>query len=625
MPLDIFTVYLSQLKKYLFLGSYVKTTAIMPKHKLEESSPSTLKAAESEDGLADSFPSSSDRDDTSNSSLKSELSSEVATANNSRVTEDTSDSEEPPRKRAKKKNVCFANVTVYYFPRTQGFTCVPSQGGSTLGMDQKHSQMKMFSLVEHAEEQKRVHRELINHQRRLTKYQSSTSDSDDSEDVSDVSDSELEADSCYFLQPVPIRQRRALLRASGVQKIESFEKEECRDIRSSREFCGCDCKIYCDPDTCSCSQAGIKCQVDRFSFPCGCSRDGCGNVAGRIEFNPLRVRTHFIHTLMRLELEKKQEMIAKSEAAGGNFSVSSLSSCSSPGTFGGCASPSYLSMSSSSSSTSSNSCGVGNPLKEQVSAFMAISESEKKDMYASPFSPPESSYSENSDYSSDDLDSDLDNSTGADTMMLRTRADGAAQTNEGKFLTHFGNKACVVANNNLNMRCYYPAESTFSMAQQDTGFCNRNSLGQFSNGASSNFVDSIPRQPEYDQQQLHSLKEPPSHSHSYNNQHPVTPKQIDSATEEEQCYTDLSSVIPGTKMELFNGLLSSKVQDVTAIKPVNLESEKVYNTLESCSLSVGRDSQKFCMSQRIENDRNDEPGENLGEIIKKTIVETVSA
>ena len=100
-----------------------------------------------------------------------------------------------------------------------------------IGMDQKHSQMKMFSLVEHAEEQKRVHRELINHQRRLAKYQSSTSDSDDSEEVSDVSDSELEADSCYFLQPVPIRQRRALLRASGVQKIESFEKEECRDIR----------------------------------------------------------------------------------------------------------------------------------------------------------------------------------------------------------------------------------------------------------------------------------------------------------------------------------------------------------------------------------------------------------
>lgn len=64
-----------------------------------------------------------------------------------------------------------------------------------------------------------------------------------------------------LLQPVPTRQRRALLRAAGVRKIDSVEKDECRDIRSSREFCGCGCKGYCDPDTCSCSQAGIKCQV----------------------------------------------------------------------------------------------------------------------------------------------------------------------------------------------------------------------------------------------------------------------------------------------------------------------------------------------------------------------------
>lgn len=47
--------------------------------------------------------------------------------------------------------------------------------------------------------------------------------------------------------------------------------------------------------------------MDRLNFPCGCTREGCGNTSGRIEFNPMRVRTHFIHTLMRLELEKKQQ------------------------------------------------------------------------------------------------------------------------------------------------------------------------------------------------------------------------------------------------------------------------------------------------------------------------------
>ncbi|GFT82181.1 hypothetical protein NPIL_326151 [Nephila pilipes] len=607
----------------------------MPKHKFDECSDS--KGADSEDCGLDSFPSSSDvdKDDTSSSSDKSEeLSSEVPTINLHPAIEDTSDSDEPPKKRTKKKTVCFANVTVYYFPRTQGFTCVPSQGGSTLGMDQKHSQMKMFSLLEHAEEQKRVHRELINHQRRLAKYQSSTSDSDDSEDISDVSDSELEADSCYFLQPVSIRQRRALLRASGVQKIDSFEKEECRDIRSSREFCGCECKIYCDPDTCSCSQAGIKCQVDRFSFPCGCSRDGCGNVAGRIEFNPIRVRTHFIQTLLRLEMEKKEEQqqqLAKSGAS--NFSVSSLSSCdtcsslsSPPTAFTSCVpSPSYLPMTST-SSIESNSCIINSPLKEQVSAFMAISESEKKtssDMYASPFSPPESSYSENSDYSSDDLDSDLETSL-SNSPLERTRpslADGVAQTNDSKFLNHFSNKACTPPNNDLNMRCYYPTESTFPpMVQQDNQFCNNTSVNPLER---NNFNDAHPRQPDFNHEHVHSSMK--SEPHDYNSQN-LSPKPIEVAVEEEQCYTDLSSVIPGTKMELFNGLLSSKVQDVTAIKPVNLESEKVYSTLvETCPLSAGREPQKCCMSQCVENERSDEPGENLGEIIKKTIVETVSA
>ncbi|MED6258493.1 hypothetical protein ATANTOWER_008173 [Ataeniobius toweri] len=43
------------------------------------------------------------------------------------------------------------------------------------------------------------------------------------------------------------------------------------------------------------------------SFPCGCTKDGCSNNAGRLEFNPVRVRTHFLHTIMKLELEKSRE------------------------------------------------------------------------------------------------------------------------------------------------------------------------------------------------------------------------------------------------------------------------------------------------------------------------------
>ena len=84
--------------------------------------------------------------------------------------------------------------------------------------------------------------------------------------LEDVSDEDLdvdavEVDDCFFLQPLPTKRRRALLRASGVARIDAREKAELRAIRLSREECGCDCRLYCDPRHCGCSQAGIKCQV----------------------------------------------------------------------------------------------------------------------------------------------------------------------------------------------------------------------------------------------------------------------------------------------------------------------------------------------------------------------------
>ena len=48
-------------------------------------------------------------------------------------------------------------------------------------------------------------------------------------------------------------------------------------------------------------------QMDHSSFPCGCTKDGCGNTEGRVEFNSTRVQTHYIHTIMKLELEKRLE------------------------------------------------------------------------------------------------------------------------------------------------------------------------------------------------------------------------------------------------------------------------------------------------------------------------------
>lgn len=197
-----------------------------------------------------------------------------------------------------KRNIQFTDVTVFYFPRIQGFTCVPSQGGCTLGMSSKHIDEKSFTLNEHIAEQKRIHRQqmlersprpnsinailpipaLVN-TNQLTvpttttttttattsgddRSRSSTEESDSEEDIlSDNSSSELDTETIGFLQPVSQKQRRALLKAAGVREIASSEKNECRDIRASREVCGCSCRGYCDPETCLCSQSGIKCQV----------------------------------------------------------------------------------------------------------------------------------------------------------------------------------------------------------------------------------------------------------------------------------------------------------------------------------------------------------------------------
>lgn len=59
------------------------------------------------------------------------------------------------------KRVRFDVVTVYYFPRRQGFTSVPSQGGSSLGMARHHSSIRHYTLGEFAREQETSHRHTL--------------------------------------------------------------------------------------------------------------------------------------------------------------------------------------------------------------------------------------------------------------------------------------------------------------------------------------------------------------------------------------------------------------------------------------------------------------------------------
>ncbi|CAG9771403.1 unnamed protein product [Ceutorhynchus assimilis] len=206
----------------------------------------------------------------------------------------------------RKKQITFDSVTLFYFPRQQGFTCVPSKGGSTLGMSTQHSQVVKFSIEDHAIQQRRIHRRLILKQLKIDENGSVSEN-----EFSDAS-SEPEFSSRYFLPRLTPKNRRALLRAAEVRKIDSLDEDECRDLRDSRDNCGCECEDYCDPDSCSCSQNGIKCQVDFLNFPCACTRENCGNTSGRTEFNTDKMRTHLKDTLLRLDLEKTQEDVRKS-------------------------------------------------------------------------------------------------------------------------------------------------------------------------------------------------------------------------------------------------------------------------------------------------------------------------
>ena len=69
----------------------------------------------------------------------------------------------------------------------------------------------------------------------------------------------------WSLQPYSYRQRQALLRGAGVKHVDREEKRQLHSLRLSREACGCDCRGFCEPETCACSLAGIKCQVRMYS------------------------------------------------------------------------------------------------------------------------------------------------------------------------------------------------------------------------------------------------------------------------------------------------------------------------------------------------------------------------
>jgi len=209
--------------------------------------------------------------------------------------EEGADQEDYQPSSSKRRRIEFQDVTVYNFKRRQGYVCVPSQGGNTLGMEDNHYGVEVLTIDEHAAERRKESREAMmgdGSEGPGTSFSSEPTSQDDEEDFSSI------------LIPVDSKERRVVLRRSGVPDIDVKEKEECRELRTSRQACGCTCQLYCLPDSCACAREGIKCQVDRPGFPCSCTAEGCLNKTGRLEFNPVKVRTHFVRTIMRTRLEE---------------------------------------------------------------------------------------------------------------------------------------------------------------------------------------------------------------------------------------------------------------------------------------------------------------------------------
>uniref|UniRef100_A0A915JH83 Cysteine/serine-rich nuclear protein N-terminal domain-containing protein n=1 Tax=Romanomermis culicivorax TaxID=13658 RepID=A0A915JH83_ROMCU len=290
------------------------------------------------------------------------------------------------RENCRRRKVTYGEVTVFYFQRAQGFTCVPTSGGVTLGMLPKHYASRSLTLAEHQDEirryrQSRLYEQQSNflHQKHSNSIFTTSASSpffkivdvnnndqisnfdpqqqnsnfwsnlecenleierneeededtveedeylDDEEHQAQCSEEFASMPDEYYLQPenFPIllisfslttflsapldaRQRRSLLKNAGVH-LDKNEKNDCQRIRRSRQQCGCSCENgQCSPDTCSCASDKIKCQVDRAQFPCAClSDDACANESGRVEFDTVRVRSHFLNTMMRLRLAER--------------------------------------------------------------------------------------------------------------------------------------------------------------------------------------------------------------------------------------------------------------------------------------------------------------------------------
>merc|ERR1719150_1718953 len=128
----------------------------------------------------------------------------------------------------KRRRGAFDQVKVFRFRRRQGYVCVPSQGGNTLGMEDSHYGMEVMSVAEHASLRRR---EAL----AAEASEAGPSASHNTEGELAIGSgldqrtgaSDVDEDFTSILLPVDSKERRVVLRRVGVSEIDVSEKEQC--------------------------------------------------------------------------------------------------------------------------------------------------------------------------------------------------------------------------------------------------------------------------------------------------------------------------------------------------------------------------------------------------------------
>lgn len=268
------------------------------------------------------------------------------------------------------------------------------------------------------------------------------------------------------------------------------------------------------------------------------------------------------------------------------------------------------------------------------------------DIYGSPFSPDDSSYSENSDYTSDEYDdsdnihsneiSKYNNMTNPNLLVVNSTMPQPSNTIPSS--TSLPPFPTINANSTANINNH----NTFISFSQSGHYASPLISSQQSFSPSYIQIQHQ-HQPIYNYSQMYQRHYISSNavsiqSNSINNTSLIVNSQIDnsiattsSCQDDVQQYTDLSLSIASSS-ESLNGLLSavnhSKDNGVTPVT-LNIENQRNIQLNDGQSQDIQQqlnvdDCSDFKQIQN-QSDQQDESDENFGEIIKKTMVETVNA